>query len=64
MIQAHQIMIGVCIHCEAVNPSSDATCVLREGIVVLDGPRIAAVNDFDFISARIAELKRQKDISK
>lgn len=48
-----------CRHCGTTGPGS--TCIEREVDVVADtGPRVMAVDDFDTIGKRLAELRAQK----
>lgn len=68
MIRLHELVAGVCKHCHAINPGPDSTCIPREGEVAAAdaGQRVAAVNDFDSIAGRVAELatERQKEINR
>lgn len=62
MIRQHEVLAGACKHCGAVNVGPDLTCILREGNAPArdTGPRTRAADDYDTISARMAELAAEK----
>lgn len=66
MICAHEIPPGEtrCIHCNAVKPGPDVTCIHRPAPVVATAPeptrRIMACEDAS-IADRIAELRAERE---
>lgn len=66
MIRQHEVIDGRCKHCNAVNPTALETCVMRDGTAsTLLAPEPArrefAIEAFDVIGARLAELRRERD---
>lgn len=66
MIRQHEVVDTRCKHCGAVNPTELETCIMRSGpasAMVMPEParREYAIEDFDAIGARLAELRRERE---